>query len=353
MLGAHIGAMSGNQLAMAKLARNTIGQKRRGPFVAPQIALPVGIAVASFLIDLKTPDDIADGFFYLLAVLSCVWVPYTTSALYTAFGLMLPMLLGSLGSTSSSPPWTGITNRVLGVTVMWLVALVVWRNARLIRDRESTLARLAQLHGATERAAHTERIELSRWLHDGLAQQLVAVGWSLDRIARDASDVRKVRAEALELRAVIDGALQTVHRKAVELRKFDDEQDGLPRLVERHVADFSGHTGLPVELSGAKHLEKVPVTYTIVCLKVLQEALTNVAKHASANRILVEIREESRAIHITITDDGRGFDTGAPRPPDRLGLLGLHERLTAIGGSLTVSNVTPHGVRIDALIPIG
>ena len=80
MFGAHIGAMSGNQLAMAKLARNTIGQKRRGPFVAPQIALPVGIAVASFLIDLKTPDDIADGFFYLLAVLPCVWVPYTTSA---------------------------------------------------------------------------------------------------------------------------------------------------------------------------------------------------------------------------------------------------------------------------------
>jgi hypothetical protein len=189
--------MSRNQLAMAKLARNSIGQKRCGPFVAPQIALPVGIAITSFLIDLKTPDDIADGFFYLLAVLSCVWVPYTTSALYTAFGLILPMLLGSLGSTSSSPPWTGITNRVLGVIVMWLVALVVWRNARLIRDRVSTLARLAQLH------------------------------------------------------------------------------------------------------------------------------------------------------------DGRGFDTDAPRPPDRLGLLGLHERLTAIGGSLTVSNVTPHGVRIDALIPIG
>jgi signal transduction histidine kinase len=47
------------------------------------------------------------------------------------------------------------------------------------------------------------------------------------------------------------------------------------------------------------------------------------------------------------------FDTDAPRPPDRLGLLGLHERLTAIGGSLTVSNVTPHGARVDALIPIG
>jgi signal transduction histidine kinase len=189
-------------------------------------------------------------------------------------------------------------------------------------------------------------------LHDGLAQQLVAVGWSLDRIVRRASEVREVQAEARELRAMIDGALRTVHRKAVELRKSDDERDGLRVLVERHVADFIGRTGLSVELSGTKCLERVPVTYTIVCLRVLQEALTNVAKHASATRILIEIGEEPGAIHITITDDGRGIDMVAPRNPDRLGLLGLRERLTAIGGSLTVSNATPHGVRIEARVPI-
>jgi signal transduction histidine kinase len=337
---------------MAKLAWNAVALRRCRRFVPPQILLPVGIAITSFLIDLKTPGDIADGFFYLLAVLSCIWVPCATSALYTAFGLMLPMLVGAFVSPSSAPSWTAITNRALGVIVMWLAAIIVWRNARLSRDREQTLVQLAQLHGATERAANAERIELSRWLHDGLAQQLVAVGWSLDRIVRHAADVREVQAEARELRAIINGALKTVHRKAVELRKLDNEQDGLPVLVERYVADFTGRTGLSVELSGTKCLERVPVTYTIVCLKVLQEALTNVAKHASASRILVQIGEESGAVHITITDDGRGMDMVATRNPERLGLLGLHERLTAIGGSLTVSNAVPRGVRIEARVPV-
>jgi signal transduction histidine kinase len=320
--------------------------------VPPQIILPAGIGIASFLIDLKTPDDIADGFIYLLAVLSCVWVPYPSSALFTALGLMFPMLLGFLASPSSSSHWTGITNHVLGVIVMWLVALIVWRSARLIREREDTLVQLERLHDSTERAANAERIELSRWLHDGLAQQLVALGWSLDRIVRHASDVVKTQAEARELRGVIDDALRTVHRKAVELRMWDNEHDGLVVLVERQVADFIGRTGLPVELSGTKSLERVSENHKLVCLKVLQEALTNAAKHASASRILVEIREEPRAILISIADDGRGIDMDARGNPDRLGLLGLHERLAAIGGSLTVSNATPHGARIDARVPI-
>ena len=66
----------------------------------------------------------------------------------------------------------------------------------------------------------------------------------------------------------------------------------------------------------------------------------------------VEIREEPRTILISIADDGRGIDVDARGNPDRLGLLGLHERLAAIGGSLTVSNATPHGARIDARVPI-
>src|SRR5580700_9818661 len=112
----------------------------------PKIILPLGIAITAFLIDLKTPDDIADGFFYILAVVSCVWVPYANSALYTAFGLMLPISLGFVASPLASPPWTGIFNRVLGGMVMWLVAFVVWRNAHLMRDRERAMTQLEELH---------------------------------------------------------------------------------------------------------------------------------------------------------------------------------------------------------------
>ena len=318
----------------------------------PQIILPIGIGIAAFLIDLKTPDDISDGFFYILAVVSCAWVPLADSALYVGFALMLPMSLGYFVSPLAVPPWTGIANRALGILVIWLVAFVVWRNAHLIRDRGRALAELEHLHSATELAANAERIELSRWLHDGLAQQLVAVGWSLDRIANRSLDDEAARAEARKLRATIDGALETVHRKAVELRKSESEHSELSVQIQRYVTDFIRRTDLSVDVLGTQYLARVPAPRATLCLQIVQEALTNVAKHATASRALVEIKEEFRAVCITITDDGRGIAPGARDKPDRLGLLGLHECVSAVGGSLDVSNVSPGGVRIEARVPI-
>jgi signal transduction histidine kinase len=89
-----------------------------------------------------------------------------------------------------------------------------------------------------------------------------------------------------------------------------------------------------------------------LCLKVVQEALTNAAKHTNASHVRIECRNEPKAVRITIADDGRGIDAAAHIKPDSLGLLGLNERLTAIGGALTVSNLEPSGVLIDARVPI-
>ncbi len=327
--------------------------RRRG-IALPRIILPIGLAGTAFLIDLKTPGEIADGFFYIAAVLSCVWVPGVNSALYTALGLTLPMILGFFASppdSASSSLWTVAANRVLGIILTWLVAFVVWRISCLNQDRERTLTKLQELHDVEERAANAERAELSRWLHEGLAQELVAVGWGLDRLARQEQGVKEVQEEARELRAAINGALRTVHRRSVELRKLDIEPGSLSVLIERCIANFIGRTGLPVDMVGVKCLTTVPVAYMILCLNVVQEALTNVAKHARASRVSVEFREEPHAVRVTITDDGKGLDPSARLNPDSLGLLGLHERLTAINGGITLSNVAPNGARTEAWIP--
>ncbi len=313
--------------------------------------LPIGISAASFLIDLETPDDIADGFFYIFAVVSCAWVPRVKAALYTALGSMLPIILGSFVSPTAQG-WAGPANRALGAILMWLVALVVWRNARFARDRERAMIQLEQLHGAAERAANAERVELSRWLHEGLAQELAAVGWALDGLARHATDEAKVRSEAAELRLVVDSALRIVHRKAVALREVERELDGLRALIERCAADFTRRTGLPVKMLTSEALDLVPPSYAVLCLNVVQEALTNVAKHANASHVRIECRNERQMVRISIADDGRGMDMGARVKPDSLGLLGLNERLTGIGGALTVSNVEGSGVLVDARVPI-
>jgi two-component system sensor histidine kinase UhpB len=103
---------------------------------------------------------------------------------------------------------------------------------------------------------------------------------------------------------------------------------------------------------GFEALDLVPSLYAILCLKVVQETLTNVAKHANASHVRIECRNEPEAVWIAIADDGRGIDAAARVKPDSLGLLGLSERLTAIGGALTVSNVEPSGVLVEARVPI-
>jgi len=148
---------------MFAFARKAAALRRYLRSLPPQAMLPIGIAGLSFLIDLETPDDIADGFFYIFAVVSCAWVPRVKAALYTAFGLLLPMILGSCFSPPTTHGWA----------------------ARSARERELAMNQLEQLHGAAERAANAERVELSRWLHEGLAQELAAVGWAGARPACD------------------------------------------------------------------------------------------------------------------------------------------------------------------------
>ena len=322
--------------------------------LSPQATLPLGIGVAAFLLDLGTTGNVAAGFLYTLAVLACVWVPRAEAALYAAAVLMLPMGIGFASSPSSLPLWEGLLDRVLGATAIWLAAIVVWRNARLIGDRERTLAQLRELHGSAERAAHTERLELSRWLHEGLAQEMAAVGWGIDRLAQQAADPVGVRTEARELRLLVDRALDTVRGKAGALRDADVAPGmELTVLVERYVAACGGRTGLSVAVTGLKSVGVIPQPHTTLCFKVVQEALTNVAKHACASRVRVEFRQAARVIHLTVTDDGCGLSADARLKPESLGLLGLNERLTAIGGALSVLNVAPHGARLTARIPLG
>jgi signal transduction histidine kinase len=315
--------------------------------------VPVAIGASAFFVDLKTPDNVADGFLYILAVLACVWVPGLRAAIFTAAGLMVPMVIGFLASPPPTSFWEAALDRVLGATVVWFTAVVVWRNARLVRDRDRTLGQLRGLHGAAERAASAERVELSRWLHEGLAQELAAVGWGLDRLTREVLPHEAIQAESGELRVIVNQALDTVRGKAGELR--DGEAGAGVRLVtqlEQYIASFRTRTGLGTAVSGIGCLGALPSTHATLCFKVVQEALTNVAKHACASMVWLEFREGESAFHVCVTDDGCGLAAGARQKPDCLGLIGLAERLTAIDGVLNVTNSVPHGVRLLARIPV-
>lgn len=323
---------------------------QRGRLPHPAALLPLGLSVAAFIVDVNTPFGVADGFLYLLAVLSCFWLPNARAGLYTAAALTVPMTLGLMNSPPGASVSLEITNRLLGVATIWVAAVVVWHNARLHHERGYLLARIRELSRAAESARYDARVELSQWLHEGISQELAAVAWGLDGLCRRAASEQEVRAIAAELRKVIATSQLAVRDRAAALR-VPVEAGELVATIEQHVAAFRRHTGIDVTTSGVANLSDVRGERADLCLALVREALTNVAKHAHAGRVTVAFLHDASAIRATVTDDGCGMAGIDRMKTGSLGLLGLEERLVGIGGALSVSNVEPHGVRVEAVMP--
>jgi hypothetical protein len=191
----------------------------------PKAWLPILVASAAFLIDLNTPDGVADGFLYVAAVLVCVWVPTTQAALYTAFGSMLPMVLGFVSSPSGVALEVAVANRAVAMGTIWLAAVAVWNNARV---RESTLSALDQQQQSAKRAVRAERIALSDWLGQEISVELAMVDWRLNHLSHGVRRGERLRTETLVLCRVVQRAHQSLHVKAMRLRDAGTDQP--PRL---------------------------------------------------------------------------------------------------------------------------
>jgi signal transduction histidine kinase len=326
--------------------------KQHGRLPHPRLLLPVGLSILAFTIDLATPNGMLDGFLYVLAVLVCVWVPGVLIALYTALGLMPLIILAAFASPDGVSAQVATINVLAGIATIWVAAIIVWHNACATRDREALLRQVRTLHQTTANVADIERIELSRWLHEGIGQELTAVGWGLDHIVRHASNEQEVRSEAQETRAIVDGMQRTMRAKAAGLRHAEIDSSNLAALIEQHVEGFSARTEVAATLIGSKYLATVPDSHANLCFRVVQEALANVAKHARATRVAIEVLPQKNMICVRITDDGGGITAADRLKPGSLGLIGLRERLVAIGGDLSASSVSPNGTRIEAEIPL-
>jgi signal transduction histidine kinase len=323
-----------------------------GSFLEPAWALCAALAIVAFLIDATTPHGVADGFLYVLPVLACFWVPSAYASLYTAMALMLPLGLGALISPAGASIWIEVTNRVLGATTIWLTALLISHNARLAAQRERLLDRIRELNRRSEQQKYGEQVNLSRWLDSGVARSLSTVGGGLDVIADEQRSEQQVRRIAGEARELLDAALIAVHDQEDRIR-VPVEPDELEWFLQRHIDEFRAITGLTVSVVGHMHLGLAQEHRAALCSDIVREALINVARHAHARHVNLEFREGPEGATVSIEDDGIGLKVVSQSDSRGLGLLQMAERLRAIAGTLRVSDVVPHGVRIEAWVPRG
>ena len=197
-------------------------------------------------------------------------------------------------------------------------------------------------------AQELERRRLARELHDQTGQELTSVLLGLKAV-EDAKTEQERAAAVAAVRAQVVETLHDVRRLAVELRPKALDDFGLVAALERLRDTFSEQTGMRVDLESQLD-GRLPSDVETALYRIVQEALTNVVKHAQAGSISIVLTGSSRAVAAVIEDDGRGFTPGGT--VEGLGLLGMGERLALLGGKLKIESNPGAGTTIVAEVPL-
>ena len=192
-----------------------------------------------------------------------------------------------------------------------------------------------------------ERARLAREIHDGLAQDLWLAKLTASKLARLPTLDSEARALCDDLLRSIDSGL-TEARTAVMSMRSPEGVITLSELVERQVEEFSDRFGIRVDCF-AQEGRLVPSRVSIEILRILQEALNNVRKHADARRIVVRVRYPRDSLVLSVGDDGIGFDQTTVE--GGYGRQSMHERAQSIGARLDIASVPGRGTTVTLRVP--
>lgn len=224
---------------------------------------------------------------------------------------------------------------------------------RDITDRKIDELRLQRFYTHLQEAREEERRHIAREIHDDLGQSLTAMKMDLARIRRRSAELgAPVLTELDEVEELVDGAIRSVRQIATDLRPGVLDQLGLLPALEWLCDDFGERTGVECRFSnGFGELTLPPAAATHV-FRVVQEALTNVARHAGASRVMVGLRNQGKGARLGIRDDGRGVDPGSPGQRRGLGVIGMRERARILDGRLEMDTAPGRGTEVILFFPL-
>jgi signal transduction histidine kinase len=202
-----------------------------------------------------------------------------------------------------------------------------------------------------------ERRRMARELHDQLGQSVSALGMGLRMLANPALDEVQHGQIVARLQQITVQIDQDMKRLATELRPTVLDDLGLVDAVQHQVESWAEHTGIRAEFQGIG-LETVRLPHELesVAYRVIQEALTNVLKHAQARDVSVILERRGDRVRVIVEDDGCGFDLDAlqqaPDVQQRLGLLGIRERVALLDGTVAIETEPGAGTTLFVELPI-
>jgi signal transduction histidine kinase len=196
-----------------------------------------------------------------------------------------------------------------------------------------------------------ERTRIARELHDELGQALTALRIDLGWLRGKCGGLGESAAERVTAAfGVVEQSIVSLRRISEDLRPAMLDSLGLAAAVEHHVTQFSQRTGIPCELHRNREEFELDSNIATAVFRFVQEALTNVARHAEASEVSVTIEEGDGCIQVAVADDGQGMiETGGKKT---FGLLGMKERITILGGHLDIDSQPGHGTRVACRLPL-
>lgn len=225
-----------------------------------------------------------------------------------------------------------------------------------IARREQAEADRRDLQQRLTTAQEDERRRIARELHDQMGQHLAALGLGLKVVQDETPSTSPVHDRLQSLQALTSLIGREIHHLALELRPTALDDLGLGAALANYVEGWAERTGVEVDFHATGlDGERLPAHIETALYRVVQEALTNVLKHAQARCVSVVLLRSGGQISAVVEDDGRGFDAdGGSNPSEgpRLGMLGMRERTALLGGLLTVESTPERGTTVIARVPL-
>ena len=206
-------------------------------------------------------------------------------------------------------------------------------------------------------AQEGERARIARELHDETGQKLTALAMGLAAVdSSQAGEPARAQSLVRNLREVADQAITELRNIMANLRPAQLDDLGLAPALRWYIGQYGArHPELTLALNAGRLPKRLPSEHETVLFRAAQEALTNIARHARASHVSIELSQEETFVRLIVADDGIGFDVDAPPKYERgsgLGLVGMRERVSLVGGRCAIESYPGQGTRITIDLPV-
>jgi signal transduction histidine kinase len=225
-------------------------------------------------------------------------------------------------------------------------ASVAVENAVLFEQMQAASARLQTLSRRLVEVQESERRTVARELHDEAGQALVSLRYGLQLLERETGGGDGVAARVAELKQTTDVVIDSLHRLAAALRPPSLDLLGLDAALRQYLGSIVAKSGLEVRYKARGLTERLPSAVETALYRIVQEAVTNVVRHAHATRVDVLAERSDGRVLVVVEDDGLGFTPRLAEIATHLGVIGMRERAEALGGKLTIESAPGAGTTV-------